>query len=59
MFEKIVVAYNGTSESERALSRAIEFAKSVNAELHAVIVKAAYRSIRPLPTPRFLRYSRC
>jgi nucleotide-binding universal stress UspA family protein len=40
MFQKIVIAYNGTRESERALNRAIELAKSLNAELQAIIVKS-------------------
>ncbi len=41
MFQKIVVAYNGTHESERALCQAIELAKSLNAELHAVIAESS------------------
>jgi len=38
MFKKIVVAYNDSHESERALGAAIQLAKSLNAELHAVTV---------------------
>lgn len=38
MFKKIVVAYNDSHESERALRAAIQLAKSLNAELHAVTV---------------------
>jgi nucleotide-binding universal stress UspA family protein len=38
MFKKIVVAYNDSHESERALRTAIQLAKSLNAELHAVTV---------------------
>ena len=38
MFKKIVVAYNDSHESERALRAAIKLAKSLNAELHAVTV---------------------
>jgi nucleotide-binding universal stress UspA family protein len=38
MFNKIVVAYNDSHESERALHSAIQLAKSLNAELHAVTV---------------------
>jgi nucleotide-binding universal stress UspA family protein len=38
MFKKIVVAYNGSKESERALHAAIQLAKSLSAELHAVTV---------------------
>jgi nucleotide-binding universal stress UspA family protein len=38
MFNKIVVAYNDSHESERALRAAIQLAKSLNAELHAVTV---------------------
>jgi nucleotide-binding universal stress UspA family protein len=38
MFKKIVVAYNASKESERALHAAIQLAKSLSAELHAVTV---------------------
>lgn len=38
MFKKIVVAYNDSHESDRALRAAIQLAKSLNAELHAVTV---------------------
>ena len=40
LFRKIVVAYNESPESRRALQSAIELAKSVNAELQTVTVKA-------------------
>jgi nucleotide-binding universal stress UspA family protein len=38
MFKKLVVAYNDSHESERALRAAIQLAKSLNAELHTVTV---------------------
>jgi nucleotide-binding universal stress UspA family protein len=38
MFQKIVVAYNESHESQRALAGAIRLAKSLNAELHAITV---------------------
>jgi nucleotide-binding universal stress UspA family protein len=38
MFQKIVVAYNESPESKRALVSAIQLARSLNAELHAVTV---------------------
>jgi nucleotide-binding universal stress UspA family protein len=38
VFKKIVVAYNDSHESERALHAAIQLAKSLSAELHAVTV---------------------
>jgi nucleotide-binding universal stress UspA family protein len=38
MFKKIVVAYNDSQESERALHAGIKLAKILNAELHAVTV---------------------
>jgi len=40
MFKKIVVAYNESPESERALSAAIRLGKSVDADLHTVSVVA-------------------
>ena len=40
MFQRIVVAYDGSREAERALVAAIRLAKSLNAELHAVTVMA-------------------
>ena len=40
MFRKIVVAYNASPESQRALASAIELAKSLNAEVQAVTVKS-------------------
>jgi nucleotide-binding universal stress UspA family protein len=40
MFRKIVVAYNASPESQRALESAIQLAKSLNAELLAVTVKS-------------------
>lgn len=39
MFRKIVVAYNASPESRRALESAIELAGNLNAELQAVTVK--------------------
>jgi nucleotide-binding universal stress UspA family protein len=36
MFKKIVVAYDGSENSSKALDRAIELAKCNNAELHVV-----------------------
>ena len=41
MYKRIVVAYNGSQEAERALLSAIRLAKSVNAELHALTVTTA------------------
>lgn len=41
MFRKIVVAYNESHESERALIAAIKLAKALNAELHAITAMAA------------------
>lgn len=38
MFERIVVAYNGSQEAERALLSAIWLAKSVQSELHVLTV---------------------
>lgn len=38
MFKKIVVAYNDSHESERALRAAMQLAKSLSAELHTVTV---------------------
>jgi nucleotide-binding universal stress UspA family protein len=38
MFKKIVIAYNDSQESDRALRAAIQLAKSLDAELHAVTV---------------------
>jgi nucleotide-binding universal stress UspA family protein len=38
MFHKIVVAHNESQEAEHALTAAIQLAKSLNAELHAVTV---------------------
>ena len=40
MFQKIVVAYDGSQEAERALVAAIRLAKSLSAELHTVTVIA-------------------
>jgi nucleotide-binding universal stress UspA family protein len=37
MFQKIVLAYSGSPESRRALTSAIQLAKTFGAELHAVI----------------------
>jgi len=36
MFKKIVVAYDGSENSLKALDKAIELAKCNNAELHVV-----------------------
>jgi len=52
MFKKIVVAYNDSHESERALRAAIQLAKSLNAELHAVTVMTglpAYTAFAEVP----------
>jgi len=38
MFQRIVVAYDGSGEAERALVAAIRLAKSLSAELHSVTV---------------------
>jgi nucleotide-binding universal stress UspA family protein len=38
MFQRIVVAYNESPQSQRALASAIELARSLNAELHTVTV---------------------
>ncbi len=40
MFRKIVVAYNESPESQRALESAIKLAQSLNAEVQTVTVKA-------------------
>jgi nucleotide-binding universal stress UspA family protein len=40
MFRRIVVAYNESQESERALLSAIQLAKSLGAELQAITVMA-------------------
>jgi nucleotide-binding universal stress UspA family protein len=53
MFKKIVVAYNQSNESERALRAAIQLAKSLGSELHAVTVMtglpayAAFAGVEP------------
>jgi len=53
MFQKIVVAYNESPESERALLSAIKLARSLNAELQTVSVIAdlpaytAYAAVDP------------
>jgi nucleotide-binding universal stress UspA family protein len=41
MFKKIVVAYNGSENSSKALDKAIELAKCNNAELHEAIQKVS------------------
>ena len=38
MFKKITVAYNGSPEAGRALAQAIELAKALGAELHAITI---------------------
>jgi len=38
MFKKIAVAYNGSPEARRALAQAIDLAKALGAELHAITV---------------------
>ncbi len=43
MFKKIIVAYNESAEASRALSAAIQLAKTLGAELHAVTIT------KPLP----------
>jgi nucleotide-binding universal stress UspA family protein len=40
MFQKVVVAYNESPESQRALASAIQLARNLNAELQAVTVMA-------------------
>jgi nucleotide-binding universal stress UspA family protein len=40
MFRRIVVAYDGSPESQRSLVSAIRLAKSLDAELHTVTVIA-------------------
>jgi len=40
MFRRIVVAYNESPESQRALESGIELAKSLNAEVQTVTVRA-------------------
>ena len=40
MFQKLVVAYNQSPESERALTTAIQLARTLGAELHTVTVMA-------------------
>ena len=63
MFRKIIVAYNESPESQRALNSAILLAKSLNAELqtvtamgdlpvYAVYAEAADPSILPNPRRR-------
>jgi nucleotide-binding universal stress UspA family protein len=39
MFQRIVVAYNDSPQSQRALASAIQLARSLNAELHTVTVQ--------------------
>jgi nucleotide-binding universal stress UspA family protein len=38
MFKKITVAYNGSPEAARALAQAIDLARALAAELHAITV---------------------
>lgn len=38
MFKKITVAYNGSPEAARALAQAIDLARALGAELHAITV---------------------
>jgi nucleotide-binding universal stress UspA family protein len=40
MFQKVVLAYDASAESERALASAIRLAKSPSAELRTVTVMA-------------------
>jgi nucleotide-binding universal stress UspA family protein len=40
MFQKLVVAFNHSSESERALATGIHLAKTLGAELHTITVMA-------------------
>ena len=61
MFHRIVVAYNGSHEAERALHSAIRLAKSVHAELHAITVttpaptRDAYAAAIDLSLPSSLK----
>jgi len=43
MFERILVAYDGSAESGRALHTGIHLAKALNAELRAVSVQVVSR----------------
>ena len=58
MFQKIAVAYNDSPEAHRALVTAIELAKSLTAELHAITVLGslpAYTAYAAAADPSFSR----
>jgi nucleotide-binding universal stress UspA family protein len=64
MFRKIVVAYDGSPESQRSLVSAIRLAKSLDAELHTVTVIAdlpaytAFADAADSSVPRMLEQDR-
>src|SRR5580698_5243876 len=64
MFQKIVVAYDGSPESHRSLVSAIQLAKSLDAELHTVTVMGespaytAFASVADSAAPRMLEHDR-
>ena len=49
MFRKIVVAFNESPESERALISAIRLTKSLNAELQTITFMADFPRTPPSP----------
>jgi nucleotide-binding universal stress UspA family protein len=64
MFQRIVVAYDGSPESHRSLVSAIRLTKSLNAELHTVTVVAdlpaytAFAGAADPSVPRMLEQDR-
>ncbi|MGA3224003.1 MAG: universal stress protein [Acidobacteriaceae bacterium] len=64
MFRRIVVAYDGSPESQRSLVSAIRLAKSLDAELHTVTVIAdlpaytAFADAADSSVPRMLELDR-
>jgi nucleotide-binding universal stress UspA family protein len=64
MFRRIVVAYDGSPESQRSLVSAIRLAKSLDAELHTVTVIAdlpaytAFADAADSSVPRMLEQDR-